>query len=153
MKSAFPTVWFGLMVGIEEAFLARSQTYGLETWWSVCRTRGMVEWYKYDFGKAIPSGFERTDLLNTPPTILLTAVANLRTNHDRGRCRLLEYFPKLDSLPKFAREEAGPDILFKADYNHVGGAACEQCSKEMVLARQARKQKVIVHYGTIASGN
>jgi hypothetical protein len=103
---------------------------------------------QYDFGKATPSGFDRTGFLNTPPTILLNAVTNLRANHDRGRCRLLEYFSKLDSLPTFARKVAGLDILFKADYIHVGGAAYRQCSKERVLAQQLRKQKVVVHYGT-----
>jgi hypothetical protein len=64
-----------------------------------------------------------------------------------------DIFPKLDSLPTFAREDAGPDILFNADYNHVGGAACGQCSKDRVVARQPRRQEVVVHYGTIALGN
>jgi hypothetical protein len=90
---------------------------------------------QYDFRKATPGVFERTGFLNTSPTILLNAVANLRANYFRGRCRLLEYFSKLHSLPTFTRENAGPDVLFEADYNHGRGAACGQCSKERLVAR------------------
>jgi nucleoside phosphorylase len=43
---------------------------------------------QYDFGKATPSGFERTGFLNTSPIILLNAVANVRANHFSGRSRL-----------------------------------------------------------------
>jgi nucleoside phosphorylase len=153
MKSAFTSIRFALMVGIgggvpsEEADIRLGDVV-------VSRPHkvhgGVVQ---YDFGKATPGVFERTGFLNAPPTILLNAVANLRTNYFRGRCRLLEYFSKLDSLPTFARENAGPDVLFEADYNHGGGAACGQCSKERLVARQPRRQEVAVHYGTIASGN
>ena len=108
---------------------------------------------QYDFGKATPSGFERTGFLNTPPTILLSAVAKLRADDFRGRSRLSKYASKLDSLPKFAREGAGPDVLFEADYNHVGGTTCEGCSKEGAVDRQPRSQEIVVHHGTIASGN
>jgi hypothetical protein len=88
---------------------------------------------QYDFGKATPSGFERTYFLNTLPVILLNAMAQLRANHIRGKGRLLEYASKLNSLPMFTREDAGPDLLFEADYNHVGRAACEKCSKERIM--------------------
>ena len=153
MKSAFTSIRFGLMVGIgggvpsEEADIRLGDVVVSRPY----KVHGGV--VQYDIGKATPSGFERTGILNTPPMILLNAVANLRANHLRGKCRLLEYFSKLDSLPTFAREDAGPDILFNADNNHVGGAACERCNKERVVARQPRSQEVVVHYGTIASGN
>lgn len=39
---------------------------------------------QYDSGKATLSGFERTRLLNTPPIVLLNAVANLQAKHIRG---------------------------------------------------------------------
>jgi hypothetical protein len=35
----------------------------------------------------------------------------------------------------------------------VGGATCQQCSKEKVVARRPCRQEVVVYYGTIASGN
>ncbi|KAF2195144.1 hypothetical protein K469DRAFT_4218 [Zopfia rhizophila CBS 207.26] len=92
MKSAFTSIRFGLMVGIgggvpsEEADIRLGNVV-------VSRPRkvyGRV--VQYDFGKATPSGFERTGILNIPPTILPSAVANLRANHVRRRCKLLEFF-------------------------------------------------------------
>jgi nucleoside phosphorylase/tetratricopeptide (TPR) repeat protein len=153
MKSAFQSVRFGLMVGIGGGVPSEEADIRLGDVVVSTPYKGHGGVVQYDFGKATPIGFDQTGFLNAPPTILLSAVTNLRANLDRGRCRLLESFSKLDSLPTFAREDAGPDILFKADYIHVGGAACGKCSKERVLARQPRKQKVVVHYGTIASGN
>ena len=40
-------------------------------------------------------------------------------------------------------------------YNYGQKATCEQCSKERVVYRSARRaqEKVTIHYGTIASGN
>jgi nucleoside phosphorylase len=153
MKSAFTSTRFGLMVGIgggapsEEADVRLGDVV-------VSRPHkahgGVVQ---YDSGKATPSGFERTGFLNTPPTILLNAVANLRAKHMRGKYKLLEYFSKLDSLPDFGRGAAGLDVLFEAKYNHEGGATCGKCSKDYSVARKPRTQEVVVHYGTIASGN
>jgi nucleoside phosphorylase len=154
MRMAFPSTRFGLMVGIgggvptEEADIRLGdvviskpyQTFG-----------GVVQ---YDSGKATLSGFERTGLLNTPPIVLLNAVANLRAKHMRGRGRLIEYLSKLDSLPDFAREAAGPDVLFNTTYDHKKGAAtCKECDLSYVVDREPRRQELVVHYGTIASGN
>jgi len=109
---------------------------------------------QYDFGKTTPSGFERTGFLNTPPTILLQAVSKLRANHLRGRCSLSDYVTALSKQAVFARDKAGPDVLFEAAYDHVGGPTCGLCSKEEVVDRPARESsEVVVHYGTIASGN
>jgi len=70
------------------------------------------------------------------------------------RSRLSEYLSKLTDLPAFARKNAGPDVLFAAEYDYEGGATCERCSKEKTIKRQSRGSKeVVVHYGTIASGN
>ena len=79
---------------------------------------------QYDFGKATASGFERTGNLNSPPTILLNALSNLRANHVREKSRLWKYVSKFNCLPSFTRDNAGPDILFEADYNHEGGTTC-----------------------------
>jgi nucleoside phosphorylase len=153
MKSAFTSTRFGLMVGIgggvpdEEADIRLGDVV-------VSKPHtvhgGVVQ---YDSGKATPSGFERTGHLDTPPTILLNAVAILRAKHMRGRGKLIEYFSKLNSLPEFRREAASSDTLFAAKYNHEGGATCDKCNKNFLVAREPRKQEVVVHYGTIASGN
>ncbi|USP78617.1 kinesin light chain [Curvularia clavata] len=117
MKSAFPSTRFGLMVGIgggvpsEEVDIRLGDVVISKPH----RVHGGV--VQYDFGKTTPGGFERTGFLNTPPTVLLNAVANLRAKQMRGKGRLSEYLSKFDSLPDFTREAAGPDTLFNATYD------------------------------------
>lgn len=155
MRSTFTSIRFGLMVGIgggvpsEEADVRLgdvvvSKPLGLHG--------GVVQ---YDFGKATSNGLECTGFLNAPPTVLLNAVAQLRAKHTRGISTLLKHLAKFNRLPEFARETAGLDTLFEANYDHTGpgGSTCGMCSKERTVARQARSQAVVVHYGTIASGN
>ena len=153
LKIAFPSTRFGLMVGIgggvpsEEADIRLGDVVVSKPH----KVHGGV--VQYDSGKATPSGFERTGLLNTPPTVLLNAVANLRAKHMRGKRRLGEYLSKLDSLPDFTREAAGPDVLFSAAYDHKKEAAtCKECDTSHLVARKPRGQ-TMVYYGTIASGN
>jgi nucleoside phosphorylase len=153
MQLAFTSTRFGLMVGIgggvpsEETDIRLGDVVVSKPH----KTHGGV--VQYDSGKATPSGFERTGLLNTPPTVLLNAVANLRAKHMRGKRRLDEYLATLHSLPDFTREAAGPDTLFAATYDHEGGATCKQCDTSQLADREPRRQDVVVHYGSIASGN
>jgi nucleoside phosphorylase len=153
MKSAFKSIRFGLMVGIGWGVPSGEADVRLG---DVVVSRphdihgGVVQ---YDFGKATPSGFKRTSTLNTPPTILLTGLSNLRANHVRGKSRLREHMSKFDCLPAFAREDAGPDVLYETDYNHDGGATCGTCDLDRVVIRPSRREEIAIHYGTVASGN
>jgi nucleoside phosphorylase len=153
MKLAFTSTRFGLMVGIgggvpsEDADIRLGDVVVSKPH----KTHGGV--VQYDSGKATPSGFERTGSLNTPPTVLLNAVANLRAKHMRGRGRLGEYLSKFDSLPDFTRDAAGTDILFEAEHDHKEGPTCKQCDTSYLADRELRRQELVVHYGTIASGN
>jgi nucleoside phosphorylase len=154
MKSTFTATRFGLMVGIgggvpnEEADIRLGDVVVSRPY----NAHGGV--VQYDFGKATLSGFERKGFLNTPPAILLNAVAKIRANHFRKRNKLPEYLAKLhDRLPMFGRVAAGPDILFKAEYNHKEGATCDGCNRDYLVTPKLRNQEVEVHYGTIASGN
>ena len=154
MKAAFPSIRFGLMVGIGGGVPSAETDIRLGdvVVSQPHSTHGGV--VQYDFGKSTPTGFERTGSSNAPPTILLNAVAKIQADQFEGTSTLSEYLPKLTDLPVFARENAGPDILFDADYYHVGGAACEECSKERTVKRLSRGSKdIVIHYGTIASGN
>lgn len=153
MRSTFRAIRFGLMVGIgggvpsaevdirlgDVVVSQPNQVFG-----------GVVQ---YDFGKARPSNFDRTGFLNSPPSILLSAVAKMRANHLRGRGKLSEHLSKLSHLSEFSRDNAGPDVLFEATYDHEKGETCEECSLEKRVNRQPREANVRVHYGTIASGN
>jgi nucleoside phosphorylase len=153
MKSAFKSIRFGLMVGIGGGVPSEEVDIRLG---DVVISRpmnvhgGVVQ---YDSGKATPSGFQRIGSLNTPPTILLNAVANLRANHFRGKSRMSEFLSKLNGLLGFAREAAGVDILFESEYNYEGGVTCGKCNKNRLISRESRVQEVMLHYGTIALGN
>jgi nucleoside phosphorylase len=153
MGSAFPSIQYRLMVGIGGGVPSKDVDIRLGDVVVSRPEKGHGGVVQYDFGKATPSGFVRTGFLNAPPAVLLDATANLRANHMRGRNRLLEYASKLNSLPKFARDNVGPDILFKANYEHIDGPECDRCSKENIVTRQPRSQEIVIHYGTIASGN
>ncbi|KAJ8115099.1 hypothetical protein OPT61_g3184 [Boeremia exigua] len=139
MQATFKKIRFGLMVGIGGGVpsaetdvrlgdVVVSQPHG---------THGGV--VQYDMGKAVPGKFERTGALNSPPRVLLAAVARVRANESRGRSTLYEHIAKLQGLSKFQRSKAGPDVLLDTD----AGAQEPRDSEE----------EVAVHYGTIASGN
>jgi nucleoside phosphorylase len=154
MKSKFISLRFGLMVGIGGGVpsgeadvrlgdVVISQPY--------MQHRGVVQ---YDFGKTTPNGFVQTGFLDAPPTLLLNALAKLQANRYRGKSDISVYLSALCRLPEFACDNSGPDILFESTYNHVRGPTCERCSKDRLLKRTTRgSQEVMVHYGTIASGN
>ncbi|KAJ5026839.1 purine and uridine phosphorylase [Bipolaris maydis] len=153
MKAAFKGIRFSLMVGIgggvpsaeadirlgDVVVSKPDKTFG-----------GVVQ---YDSGKAALSGFKRTGSLNSPPQILLAALTSVQANKILGRSKMAEYTAKL--APKFQRDKAGADILFKATYDHEGGPTCDKCKKERQEVRKVRKSddEVAIHYGTIASGN
>ncbi|CAD0018764.1 unnamed protein product [Aureobasidium pullulans] len=65
---------------------------------------------------------------------------------------VVQHLAAFDQLASFTRDAAGPDVLFEATYDHIGGATCRDCNKEMEIKRPLRKDQAI-HYGTIASGN
>jgi ankyrin repeat domain-containing protein 50 len=110
---------------------------------------------QYDSGKPGAEGrFTRTGSLSSPPTVLLSALANLRSDHERGIVKLQKHLSLCARLPNFACPGADFDVLYNATYNHVGGATCNECSKEGVVGRVPRKNTgPSLHFGAIASGN
>ncbi|EUC32253.1 hypothetical protein COCCADRAFT_99131 [Bipolaris zeicola 26-R-13] len=153
MKATFKGIRFGLMVGIGGGVPspAADIRLGDVVVSQPDKTFGGV--VQYDAGKATASGFERTGLLNTPPQVLLSAVAKVRANEFLGESRMLEHMSKLERIPRFQRSQAGPDVLFDARYDHEGEQTCEGCKKDHHKTRKPRDEEVMSHYGTIASGN
>ncbi|GAA88079.1 hypothetical protein AKAW_06193 [Aspergillus luchuensis IFO 4308] len=155
MRSAFPSIRFGLMVGIGGG--VPSPEHDIRLGDVVVgrpdnQTGGVVQ---YDFGKSTSNGFVRTGFLNAPPVILLNAVALLRARHFLGRGTMTEYMEGLKDMPAFTHDrDKNRDVLFEAGYNHAGGMTCEACDKEQSIQRDKREgHDIKVHYGTIASGN
>jgi hypothetical protein len=100
------------------------------------------------------SEFVRTGFLNKPSTVLLSALEKVRALHLSRKSNFSLYLSTLDHLPEFARDSAGPDILFESTCNRVGGPTCEMCSKDRLAGRTPRRsQEIVIHYGTITSGN
>ncbi|KAJ4988027.1 hypothetical protein SVAN01_06439 [Stagonosporopsis vannaccii] len=151
IRMTFPSIRFGLMVGIGGGVPSElaDVRLGDVVVSKPHRAHGGV--VQYDFGKATLSGFERTGFLDGPPTVLLNAVVNLKAKLMRRRGKMFQCL--FTDLPDFTREAAGADILFQADYTHVGGTTCNGCDMERAVIRGVRTQDLVVHYGTIASGN
>ncbi|OCK73411.1 WD40 repeat-like protein [Lepidopterella palustris CBS 459.81] len=153
MKSTFPSIRFGLMVGIGGGVPGEEDVrLGDIVVSKPFKEHGGV--VQYDLGKETPTGFQRTGCLAPPPPILLSAVSRLQANYLREKSDFAKHHSRLDKLERFSRKNAGPDVLFQANYEHVGGATCNGCSNKGAVKRELRKQQeTMVHYGTIASGN
>lgn len=156
MLSTFKSIRYGMMVGIgggvpsAEADIRLGDVVVSQP---SSQHGGVVQ---YDAGKTGRGGrFTRTGSLNTPPTLLLNAISQLRATQYRIGTDLTSKVGLFGGLPQFNRDAAGPDILFEAAYQHSGGATCEQCDKHRLVHRPTRRieDQVTIHYGTIASGN
>lgn len=155
MQAAFKGIRFGLMVGIgggvpsAEADIRLGDVVVSQPEWSF---GGVVQ---YDFGRKTPNGLERIGSLNSPPQILLSAVSTVQANAMLSESTLSDHLSALESIQTFERRTAGPDLLFKATYNHRHGTTCDRCSAKSRQPRLEREggAEVKVHYGTIASGN
>ena len=138
MNSKFQSIRFSLMVGVGGGVPTTDVRLGDVVVSQPHKEHGGV--VQYDFGKTTTYGFDRTGSLNIPPEVLLSALSNLQANYRRRRSRLSEYLSILvERLPSFSRENAGADILFTADYDHVGGDTCERCSEDKQVSRLARE--------------
>jgi nucleoside phosphorylase len=143
MRATFKELRFGLMVGIGGGVPSLKADIRLGDVVVSQPDQLFAGVVQYDSGKTTPNGFDRTGSLNSPPQILLAAVARVRANELRGRSKLSEYASKLERIPKFQRNKTGCDVLFEA-----AGSADRQQART-----QRESEDVIVHYGTIASGN
>jgi nucleoside phosphorylase len=154
MKAAFPAIRFGLMVGIGGGVPSNKADIRLGDIVVSKPENGHGGVVQYGSGKWTPSGFKLMGSLNTPPHSLLNAVAKLGSNLELGKNSLSLHLSNLSKISKFARDKAGSDVLFKAEYNHVGEDTCESCAATGKVQREERTDNTpVVHYGTIASGN
>ncbi|KAK7420625.1 hypothetical protein QQZ08_010317 [Neonectria magnoliae] len=156
----FKSVRFGLMVGIGGG--APSANHDIRLGDVVVSqpsgtTVGVVQ---YDRGKTgREEHFERTGSLNTPPQVLLAALARLQAEHMTGDSRIPEYLSgliaKYPKMKAFTYRGESNDRLFRAEYERVSsGSDCEQCDRAHAVRRDARHDAhPVTHYGNIASGN
>jgi nucleoside phosphorylase len=154
MMAKFKSIRFGLMVGVGGGVPTAENDIRLGDVVISQPPEGHGGVIQYDFGKSTASGFVRTGYLNAPPKILLNALARLRANYMSGKSNFLRHMRVFDDLKQFSQNEAGPDILFDADYHHYGRFSCDTCDSDRIVRRKPRiSDESVLHYGTIASGN
>ncbi|GFF61024.1 hypothetical protein IFM51744_10562 [Aspergillus udagawae] len=141
MVSTFPSIKFGLLVGIGGGIPPKVRLGDVVVSTPTDEFPGVVQW---DMGKAEEGGnFKRTGALNNPPSVLLTALAKLVTKHEMSGSKIHQYlddmgkrWPKL--VPKYTRYDFLKDPLFSSDSS---------------FNRPNQPRELHVHYGLIASGN
>ena len=125
-------------------------------------THGAV--IQYDLGKFLQDGeFQRTGALRDPPMELQNVVNHLKARHERQENCITKYVQEmLQKTPNntrpgtdYRRPSRERDLLFKAEYIHVGdGDTCVECDKKMLVTRQHdHANEPVIHYGNIVSGN
>ncbi|KAE8311892.1 hypothetical protein BDV41DRAFT_565450 [Aspergillus transmontanensis] len=162
MRSTFPRLQFGLMVGIGGGVPGKSNDIRLGdvvVSKPVGKCTGVMQ---YDYGKAVQGGqFEPTGALNKPPQALLTHISRLEAKQMTGGeddvskivSEVLERNPNMKK--KFSPPEQATDFLFHSSYHHGNKEDnCEKCDKEQLVRRQRRDTRApFIHYGLIASGD
>ncbi|PGH01143.1 hypothetical protein AJ79_08014 [Helicocarpus griseus UAMH5409] len=163
MRSTFEAIRFGLMVGIGGGAPSKENDIRLGDVVVSKPTRDFGGVIQYDYGKTIQEGqFERTGVLNKPPTILLTALSRLRAAHESGPSRIRNIISEaaannahLNPKPGYKYPEEDADILFEAGYEHPENEdTCNNCDRLRLVKRSPRNGfDPVIHYGLIASGN
>lgn len=161
LLSTFHSIQFALLVGIGGGIPTESADIRLGDVVVARPTDKHGGVVQYDFGKATPTGFQRTGILNSPPRPLLQALSKLEANHLTHVGQFSSILSELERrLPGqgalvFSRPVM-EDHLYLADYHHVGTQSDgrENCDKSRTAARSVRCDDLpVVHYGLIASGN
>jgi nucleoside phosphorylase len=161
IRFTFPSIRFALMVGIAGGVPNQKSDIRLGDVVVSKPTLTSGGVMQYDYGNTISGGrFERVGVLDKPPQVLLTAIANLESSYMVGKGRLygivsdtLECNPRMKS--NFAKPDGHQDQRFRADYDHIGSEdTCALCASDQLVSRRQRLlDEPHVHYGLIASGN
>ena len=153
MLSTFRSIRFGLMVGIGGGVPSSEADIRLGDVVVSEPTGDFGGVVQYDFGKTVAQGvFERTGRLNSPPQILLTAIARLQADHMMGTSRISDFLSQMiatypEMSAKFTYRGREQDRLFDAALDNT-------CDTSKIVKRPARdRHDPVIHYGLIASGN
>ncbi|KAL2825852.1 hypothetical protein BJY01DRAFT_256170 [Aspergillus pseudoustus] len=162
LRSTFPRLQFGLMVGIGGG--APSNDIDIRLGDVVVskpgrRHSGVIQ---YDYRKAVQGeGVEQTGTLNKPPQMLLMRMSQLEAQHmTQGEdaiskivWEVLERNPSMKQ--RFSRPSHDTDLLFHSSYCHTDiEADCKVCDKEQLVRRSSRSARTpYIHYGLVASGD
>lgn len=161
MVRTFPSIRFGLMVGIGGA--APTSTHDIRLGdVVVSQPHGMSGGViQYDRGKTVQEGkFQHTGSLNSPPIILLTALGRLQADHEGIESKIPLFLREMvNRYPRMRKEYVFQgkcyDQLYQATYDHPeSNTTCEKCDPQEQVQREHREDTdPQVHYGNIASSN
>ncbi|KAE8390429.1 hypothetical protein BDV23DRAFT_183530 [Aspergillus alliaceus] len=159
MVSTFPSIRFGLMVGIGGGVPGRKADIRLGDVVVSKPTPSSGGIVQYDYGKRLHGGqFQRIGFLNKPPPILLKSLSQIESNSITGEKivskTMLNAMEKNKEMnERFSRPKW--DWLFQGTYEHEGkGPDCSACDQNQLVDRPLRAtDEPYIHYGLIASGN
>ncbi|KAN0087042.1 hypothetical protein V8E54_000730 [Elaphomyces granulatus] len=164
MRTTFPSIRFGLMVGIGGGVPSTNNDIRLGDV-VVSKPTGVLGGVvQYDYGKTVASGaFQQTGMMNQPPQVLLNAVARLHADEILGNnqsiveviSNALNTNVQAKSRSLFSRPADDHDRLFNSAYNHPpSDDTCINCDQRELIHRHPRtSDEPQIHYGLIASGN
>lgn len=166
MLRSFQCIRIGLFVGIGGGAPSDKHDIRLGDIVVGCPKNGSGGVIHYDFGKVIQDqAFKTTGSLNSPPTVLLTALMKLSANHERIGSHYAESAQAIFAEnPRLKREYQHPgaeyDRLYEPDSKHrYRDQSCDTgCAgvKPSLLQRPQREvdpNEPVVHYGLIASAD
>ncbi|KAN0087024.1 hypothetical protein V8E54_000712 [Elaphomyces granulatus] len=159
IRTTFPSIRFGLMVGIGGGVPSTSNDIRLGDV-VVSKPTGILGGVvQYDYGKTVASGvFQQTGMMNQPPKVLLNAIARLHADEILGNNRsIVEVISNMQTKSRspFSRPADEHDRLFNPAYDHLPNEdTCINCDKGQLIHRHPRtSDEPEIHYGLIASGN
>ncbi|KAH8696413.1 nucleoside phosphorylase domain-containing protein [Talaromyces proteolyticus] len=158
MRSMFPLLQFGLMVGIGGGVPGKIDVRLGDVVISkpTASGSGVIQ---YDYGKTMRDGYiQRIGFLNKPPQVLLTAISQIESDHMIGQRQIKKNIDDVLEKNKEMRDQFSQpkdDRLFRATYPHEDNArGCSSCDLNQLSHRQPRiTDEPHVHYGLVASGN
>ena len=165
MLRSFESIRVGLMVGIGGGAPSGKHDIRLGDIVVGCPINKEGGIIPYNFGKAIQDQeFVRTGSLNSPPTVLLTALTKLSADHERKGNHIAESVRSIITNNPRLREKyqhpgVGHDRLYVSSYTHPGAdKRCEIDCDTFPSQRRSRPSRElpdepVVHYGLIASAD
>ncbi|UKZ80979.1 hypothetical protein TrVFT333_008745 [Trichoderma virens FT-333] len=133
MVNTFPSVRFGLLVGIGAA----------------SRPESVVQW---DFGKAEQGGqILRTGFLAQPPTALLTALTKLKSRHELRDHKINQFLK--DMATKYPNLKSKYTWSARLKDTHTTDIQPRTTDDSLASQKIRQPGEISIHYGLIASGN
>ncbi|KAL5335299.1 nucleoside phosphorylase domain-containing protein [Aspergillus crustosus] len=168
MTRTFPQLKFALVVGIGGGVPTRQHDIRLGDIVVGKPSRGFGGLLHYELiddrgatGPVTPRSNVRsirhTSYHNAPPEVVQHGLAEMQRRYSDPRYpdMIAENVKRFSNRPGFHRPAV--DLLYESNHEHQSGKTCSGCGQSKLVRRPARQSNsnraVVVHYGTIASGN